>query len=168
MSDDYKKTLIVKNSVSKTTPYGMVYLEPKEMLQLNLKIGDIIEIKNEKNGRITVGKLMSSNNTDIKKRFIYLNWFLQRNLLVNIGESVAIRKIVPIEAEEIEFMGFDKPIRMKNIDNLKNKLPTMIFTIGDILSFDLKGRLISLAVKYYTPECSAVMVKDSTRIICKN
>jgi len=168
MSYGYKKNLIVKDSVSNTTPYGMVHLEPKEMLQLKLKIADIIEIKNEKNGRITVGKLMSSNNTDIKKGFIYLNWFLRRNLLVNVGESVAIRKLVPKDAEEIEFMGFDKPIRMKNVENLKSKLPTMIFTIGDILSFNLKGRLILIAVKHFTPVCSAVMIKGSTRIICKN
>jgi len=168
LSSNYRKGLIVVDSITKKNKYGEIQLDPKVAFQLNLKIGDIIEIKNEKTGYITVGKLIKSDPLDVGTGFIYLSWFLRRNLLVNINDSVSIRKIIPKGAKEIEFMGFDKPIRMKNINNLKYKLPTIILSIGDILSFDLKGHLISLAVRRFSPNTTAVVVRKNTRIICNN
>lgn len=165
MSSNITENLIVKDGLNSKKEYRNVNLDPKIAYKSNLKIGDIIEIRNTKNNRITVGRLIESELTDVGTNYIYLNWFLRRNLLVSVGDSVAIRKIVPKNANLIEFIGFDRPIKIKNFQKIKLKLPSMIFSIGDILSFDFRGNLVTLAVKNYEPEAAAVAIRDSTKFV---
>jgi len=157
---------IVKDSISMKKLYGEVQLDPHLFVALDLSIGDHLEISNVANGRVSVGKLTESDLLNVGKGFIFMNWFLRRNLLIGIGEQVSIRKIVPKIAQKIEFMGANKPLRLKNAQSLSKKLFPYVFCVGDVFSFDLNGKLISLAVKGFSPEGSAIRINEETEIVC--
>ena len=146
---------------------GLALLDPKIMDQLNLKEGDVIELKGKK--KVSYVRLCSGLNSDYGRNIIRIDGYTRNAIEAGIDEHVIIKKIgilhvakeinlVPLE--EFEYSGFDQ--------YLSNLLNGRVVTKMDTIPINIMGKKISFIVHDLDPESGPLIIGGNTRYILGN
>ncbi|MFX1396395.1 MAG: AAA family ATPase [Promethearchaeota archaeon] len=154
----------VKDAFKQDAGRGIVRLDPILIKDLNLKSGDVIEIRQSLYNKKTAAILMSGKSEDEGKNVIRVDPSLRRNIDVSIDDYVEIRKIEASPAESLTFTGLDELYIIRDIQQLVRKLENRVVTKGDSLSFYAMGRRIDLVIINYEPNVDAVKIYLGTKI----
>ncbi len=82
--------LKVSEALSKDVGRGIARIDPADMKNLAVEVGDIIEIKGE---RITVARIMPAFAEDRGKRIIKIDGIIRGNAKIGLNDKVQIKKI---------------------------------------------------------------------------
>jgi len=167
MSNEKKENQIyvkVSDSKKRDAGRGFARIDPDIQKQLNLQVGDGVEIENPVNGKKTAALIMHGYIEDTGLGIIRIDGIIRSNLRVSIDERVIIRRIVVSPAETINFAPVDRPIMIRDEQVLAQLLENRVMTQGDIISFDVMGGVIHFVVKGFTPKSKAVQITRNTRI----
>ena len=100
--------LKVKEALSKDVGRAIARIDPEDMKDLGLEVGDIIEIEGK---RKTPAKVMPCYAEDRGKKIIQIDGILRENALIGLDEKVKINKIDSKPANKITL----SPLTMSNL-----------------------------------------------------
>lgn len=162
---DNNRTVRIKDAFKDDAGRGIIRADPEVVEEINLKTGDVIEIKHPVTKQKTAALLYPGKPEDVGSKSIRIDSSLRRNLNASIDDLVEIRKIKADLAQEITFAGLEEAVILKNSQQLANKLENRVITKGDILSFHSYGRRVDLIIVNYSPQADAVRIHLDTKII---
>ncbi len=167
MSDNINANMKVriKDAFKEDAGRGIVRIDPDVINELNLKVGDVIEITHPLNRKKTAALLSTGKIEDENKKIIRMDPSLRRNIGASIDDLVDIIKIQAILAQNITFAGLDDSLIPRDPQALARKLEHRVITKGDSLSFYAMAHRIDLVVIDYTPSVEAVKINLNTKII---
>jgi len=140
---------------------GVARIDPALMDILDLKIGDIIQINGNKK---TVSKVLKGEFEDTNRGIIRMDGSTRRNAGTSIDERVDVKKVVAKNAEKITFSPTEQIRLQGGQDYLKQILEARAFSKGDVVSLNIMGNKIDLAVTSFTPAADAVIMSPSTEV----
>jgi transitional endoplasmic reticulum ATPase len=143
---------------------GYARLDPQVQKELDLHVGDGIELENPVNGKKTAALVMHGYGEDAGTGMIRIDGSIRRNLKASIDERVLIRKINVYPAESIQFTPIDKAVAIRNPAGLAELLENRVVMKGDTISFDVMGGAIFFLVKGFSPNKDAVQITRKTRV----
>ncbi|MBN1800806.1 MAG: CDC48 family AAA ATPase [Candidatus Lokiarchaeota archaeon] len=158
------KKVRVKDAFKQDAGRGIIRVDPDLMRQLDLKLGDVIEISQPLYNKKTAAVLMSGKSEDQGSNVIRIDPSLRRNIDVSIDDYVEIRKIQARPADSLTFTGLNESYFIRDIQQLAHRLENRVITKGDSLSFYAMGRRIDLVVLDYEPKVEAVKIHLGTKI----
>jgi len=140
---------------------GVARIDPALMDILDLRVGDIIQIHGNKK---TVSKVLKGDFEDANKGIIRIDASTRRNAGTSIDERVDIKKVIAKNAEKITFSPTENIKLQGGQDYLKQIFEARAFSKGDVVSLNIMGNKIDLAVTSFTPAADAVIMTGSTSI----
>ena len=140
---------------------GVARIDPALMEILDLKVGDIIQISGNKK---TVSKVLRGEFEDTNRGIIRMDGSTRRNAGTSIDERVDIKKVNAKNAEKITFSPVEDVKLQGGQDYLRQVLEARAFSKGDIISLNIMGNKIDLAVTSFTPAADAVIMNASTAV----
>ncbi len=159
------KKLRIKDAFKEDAGRGIVRIDPEVINDLNLKVGNVVQITHPVQKKNTAAILASSKNEDKGKKIIRMDPSLRRNLNASIDDYVEIIKIEAEFANSVTFAGLDTSMIPRDPQALARKLENRVITRGDNLSFYAMAHRIDLVVVDYSPEVVAVKINLNTKII---
>lgn len=157
-NNDRKITLKVAETNSKYVGRGMALIDPRVMEELELSIGDVIEVSGEKIGYVL---LWSSPPTDLGKKLIRIDGYTRSEIGVGIDDSVTIRKVIVKKAEQVTLA----PTEELSIVGLEEYLPELlqgrVVAKGEVIPLNVMGRRIGFTVTGVSPSDATVSLIDS-------
>lgn len=157
------KEVRIKDAFKEDVGKGIVRLDPDVIKELELKLGDVIEINHFKAYKKTAAVLYPGKPEDKGTNIIRIDPSLRKNLNSSIDDTVEIRKIEASFAETIIFTGLEEAAILRNPQQLARKLENRVITKGDILSFYSYGRRVDLVVVDFAPKADAVKISLNTK-----
>ena len=140
---------------------GVARIDPALMDILDLKVGDIIQINGNKK---TVSKVLKGEFEDTNRGIIRMDGSTRRNAGTSIDERVDVKKVVAKNAEKITFSPTEQIRLQGGQDYLRQILEARAFSKGDIVSLNIMGNKIDLAVTSFTPAADAVIMSPNTEV----
>jgi len=140
---------------------GVARIDPALMDILDLRVGDIIQINGNKK---TVSKVLRGEFEDTNRGIIRMDGSTRRNAGTSIDERVDVKKVVAKNAEKITFSPTEQIRLQGGQDYLKQILEARAFSKGDIISLNIMGNKIDLAVTSFTPASDAVIMTPGTEV----
>ncbi|MCL2608010.1 MAG: CDC48 family AAA ATPase [Methanomassiliicoccaceae archaeon] len=140
---------------------GVARIDPALMDILELNVGDIIQIHGNKK---TVSKVLKGDFEDANKGIIRMDGSTRRNAGTSIDERVDIKKVVSKNADKITFSPTEGVKLQGGEDYLRQMLESRAFSKGDIISLNIMGNKIDLAVTSFTPAADAVIMSPKTAV----
>ncbi|MFW9951855.1 MAG: CDC48 family AAA ATPase [Candidatus Thorarchaeota archaeon] len=165
MVKSINKKVRIKDAFKEDAGRGIIRIDSEVINELNLKVGNVIQITHPIHKKTTAALLASSKNEDKSKRVIRMDPSLRRNLDASIDDYVEIAKIDAEFAQSVSFAGLNSSMIPRDPQALARKLENRVITKGDNLSFYAMAHRIDLVVVDYTPQVSAVKIVLSTKII---
>ncbi|MFW9948993.1 MAG: AAA family ATPase [Candidatus Thorarchaeota archaeon] len=159
------KKLRIKDAFKEDAGRGIIRIDSDVINELNLKVGNAVQITHPIQKKHTTALLASSKNEDRGKRIIRMDPSLRRNLNASIDDYVEIIKIEAEFAESVTFAGLNSSMIPRDPQALARKLENRVMTRGDSLSFYAMAHRIDLVVIDYTPKAVAVKINLNTRVI---
>lgn len=157
-NNDRKITLKVAETNSKYVGRGMALIDPRVMEELELSIGDVIEVSGGKIGYVL---LWSSPPTDLGKKLIRIDGYTRSEIGVGIDDSVTIRKVIVKKAEQVTLA----PTEELSIVGLEEYLPELlqgrVVAKGEVIPLNVMGRRIGFTVTGVSPSDATVSLIDS-------
>ena len=141
---------------------GLALLDPKIMNDLNLKAGDVIELKGKK--KVSFVKLCSGLSSDYGRNIIRIDGYTRNALETGIDEHISIRKIGKVDVakdinlvplEELEYSGFE--------DYLSKLLDGRIISKMDNIPINLMGKKINFLVNRLNPDYGPLVIDSRTK-----
>jgi len=160
---DNPRKVRIKDAFKEDAGKGIIRIDPDVSNELNLKVGDVIEIVHPFTNKNTVALLHTGKKEDKETNIIRLDPSLRKNLGASIDDLVEIKKIDVEEAESITFSGLS--LIPRDPQALARKLEKRVVTKGDILSFYAMARRIDLIVVDFKPNLEAVKINLNTKIL---
>lgn len=143
---------------------GRVKISGTNMQQINVTVGDVVEIqhKDRKTGSI----VWLADKEDQKSDIIRIDGILRRNLGVKLGEHVKVRRADTKIAKEVVI----RPVEDLNIDNtlkqyVKQKLLGYPVTNNDMVLVQLLGQAHRFVIDNITPENTISLITDTTTLV---
>jgi len=164
MSNENQIYVKVSDSKKRDAGRGFARIDPEMQKKLDLHPGDGIEIENPVNRKKTAALIMPGYVEDNGMSIIRIDGTIRSNIRVSIDERVIIRKISVSSAESINLAPLDQPIMIRDEQVLAQILENRVVMQGDIISFDVMGRVIHLIIKNYSPKARAVQINLNTQI----
>jgi len=140
---------------------GVARIDPALMDILDLRVGDIIQINGNKK---TVSKVLKGEFEDTNRGIIRMDGSTRRNAGTSIDERVDVKKVVAKNAEKITFSPTEQIKLQGGQDYLRQILEARAFSKGDIISLNIMGNKIDLAVTSFTPAADAVIMTPGTEV----
>ena len=140
---------------------GVARIDPALMDILDLRVGDIIQINGNKK---TVSKVLKGEFEDTNRGIIRMDGSTRRNAGTSIDERVDVKKVVAKNAEKITFSPTEQIKLQGGQDYLRQILEARAFSKGDIISLNIMGNKIDLAVTSFTPAADAVIMTPNTEV----
>jgi len=140
---------------------GVARMDPALMEILDLKAGDIIQISGNKK---TVSKVLRGDFEDTNRGIIRIDGSTRRNAGTSIDERVDIKKVAAKNAEKITFSPTDEVKLQGGQDYLRQIFEARAFSKGDVITLNIMGNKIDLAVTSFTPAADAVIMTPTTEI----
>lgn len=157
---------------------GYIGLSPKILINANLNLGDIVEIKGKKK---TTAVISGTKLKDIRKEIARIDNFTQQNAGVVSGETITIKKVDVPEAKKLilalpEGMteeGTKLYFGEHEIEILKRHIFKKPIYTGDIVPIIIEGsqdisNITPLIVVETDPANSIIQVSEKTAIIILN
>lgn len=160
---DYQKVRI-KDAFKGDAGRGRIRIDPNIIIDLKLRIGDAIEISHPVSAKKTAAILYPGKIEAKGTNIIRIDSSSRRNIGVSLDDVVQIRKIQVSLADRLIFAGIEESLVLKRPDQLVKVLENRIITIGDVLSFNAKGRRIDFMLIDYAPRAAAVRIHLDTKI----
>lgn len=96
-SDSSQSALRVAEGLGKDVGRGLARLDPKDLENLGIKVGDIIQIKGK---RATVAKVMPAFKEARGKGIIQIDGITRANAGVSLDEKITVAKVFPKPASK--------------------------------------------------------------------
>ncbi|MCL2143681.1 MAG: CDC48 family AAA ATPase [Methanomassiliicoccaceae archaeon] len=138
---------------------GIARIDPALMDILDLKVGDIVQIHGNKK---TVAKVLKGDFEDTNRGTIRIDGFTRRNAGTSIDERVDIKKVLAKNAEKVTFSPTEQIKLQGGEDYLRQIFEARAFSKGDVVSLNIMGNKIDLAVTSFTPAADAVIMTPNT------
>jgi transitional endoplasmic reticulum ATPase len=155
-------TLKVAETNPKFVGRGMALVDPKVMRDMDLSTGDVIEIIGKRKSNAL---LWSSQSEDHGKGLIRIDGYTRNNIGVGIDDSVTIRKVAVMKAEQVILA----PTEELNIVGLEDHLPELlegrVVSKGDVIPLNIMGRRIGFAVTSTLPSDAALLIDNNTDFV---
>jgi len=136
MTEDIK--LKVMEALQEEAYKGIVRIDSQTMKELNVHVGDIIEIEGE---RKTVGIVDRAYPTDIGQSIIRMDGIIRKNAKIGIGELVKVAKADIKEAKSIVIAPAQKGVMVQaDPEVFKNGLLGKAVVKGDLISLGGSAR----------------------------
>lgn len=164
--DDKKQCIFlkVKEALSHDIGKGIARIPLPYMEQLNINLGDIIEIIGNKKA---VAKAVPLSPEYQGESIIQMDGVLRENAKICLGDTVSIKKTSFKEAKTLVLSSLDiDRLFGRSVEEniIKEALLDIPLIIGNRVKIFLFGQLISFYVKGTAPD-GAVIVKPSTEIV---
>ncbi|HEC86767.1 MAG TPA: ATPase, partial [Thermoplasmatales archaeon] len=98
MKKDKELFLKVAEAFQQDVGYGRARIDTQTRVELDISIGDVIEIEGEKTTAATVWR---AHPSDEGKGLLRIDNLTRKNAKVSIGDSVKVRKAVVKDAAEV-------------------------------------------------------------------
>ncbi|MEO9296144.1 MAG: CDC48 family AAA ATPase [Nitrososphaera sp.] len=155
-------TLKVAETNPKFVGRGMALVDPKVMRDMGLSTGDVIEIIGKRKSNAL---LWSGQSEDYGKGLIRIDGYTRNNIGVGIDDSVMIRKVTVMKAEQVILA----PTEELNIVGLEDHLPELlegrVVSKGDVIPLNIMGRRIGFAVTNTSPPDAALLIDNNTDFV---
>jgi transitional endoplasmic reticulum ATPase len=158
-------SLKVKEALSYDIGKGIARVPLGYMDELNLVMGDVIEITGQKKSVAKVLPLVCT--PDQEGNIIQIDGMIRENLRVGLGDMVTIKKVPFKEAKTILLSTLDIDLllgRTPDKDIIREALINIPTMIDNRVKVFLFGQLISFYVKGTTPD-GAVIARPGTEIV---
>jgi transitional endoplasmic reticulum ATPase len=156
-------TLRVAETNPKFVGKGMALVDPRVMEEMGLSAGDVTEIGGSKKKSYVL--LWSSQSDDYGKGLIRIDGYTRNNIGVGIDDSVTIRKVAVIKAEQVVLA----PTEELSIVGLEDYLPELlegrVVAKGDVVPLNIMGRRIGFAVTNTFPSDTASLIDSNTEFV---
>ena len=140
---------------------GIARIDPEIMDILDIRVGDIVQIDGSKR---TVAKVLRGGPGDANRGIIRIDGSTRRNAGTGIDERVDIKKVAVKNAEKITFSPTEQ-LRLQGGETyLREVMEGRAFAKGDVITLNVMGNRIDLAVTSFTPSADAVMMTSSTSV----
>src|SRR3989344_1746093 len=113
MVDKFIKVKVME-SLQEDAYKGIVRINPSTMKQLDVKPGDVVSIKGEKDTAAIVDKAYPA---DVGEPIARIDGIIRRNAKTGIGEYVSIKKIEVQEAKKVIIAPAQKGVMVRTNDN---------------------------------------------------
>lgn len=150
---------------------GIARLDPEIMKKLNVEVGDIISLYNNRvaNAKPAVAKVMPSFVEERGKGFIQIDGIIRENASVGIGEKIEIKKVKAETAKTIILSSLTASDVIGEEDEYLNKLFAGIaVTKGDKIRATLFGTKSQDFLVLDTDPAKPVVIDTSTRVKIKD
>jgi len=155
------RRLRVAEAQARDANRSIVRIDAKVMEELDLALGDAVEITGTK---MTVALVWPGYESDNGKGLIRTDSYVRNNAGVSVDGQVNVRKITVKLAEEV-VLGFSEPIRVKGIEAyLHEFLQGRVLTRGDSIPLNIMGTRVELIVTDLKPRVQALLVDKTTEI----
>ena len=158
------KKVQIEKALKEDAGRGLIRIDSDIIEELDLKVGDVIEIAQPILNKKTAALLYKPLKGDKGTNKIRIDKSHRRNIEAALGDIVEIRKIEAPLANEVIFAGHKEPVILRNAQALARKLENRVITKNDILSFISKGRRLDLIIVDYNPKYDAVRIHVDTKI----
>lgn len=108
---------------------------------------------------------MHGYSEDANSGVIRIDGSIRQNLKASIDERIKIRPIKVVPADRVVFAPIDKPIGVRNTQELASMLENRVVMEGDIIGFDIFSGSIHFMVKTVDPPGKAVQINRNTKIL---
>jgi transitional endoplasmic reticulum ATPase len=140
---------------------GIARIDPEIMDILDIRVGDIVQIDGSKR---TVAKVLRGGPEDANRGTIRIDGSTRRNAGAGIDDRVDIKKIAVKNAEKITFSPTEQ-LRLQGGESyLREVMEGRAFAKGDVITLNVMGNRIDLAVTSFTPSADAVMMCSATEV----
>ena len=160
-----EKKIVLK--VSETNPKyvgrGIALIDPKIMEELDLSVGDVLEItNNQKKSHVL---LWTSQPEDYGKGLIRIDGFSRNNISVGIGDYVTINRTTVKKAQQIVI----SPTQDITVNGIEEYLPELlegrVVTKQDIIPINIMGNKTNFLIISTNPQNIPVLIDNNTEFI---
>jgi transitional endoplasmic reticulum ATPase len=156
-------TLRVAEGLGKDVGRGIARLDPKDMAQLGVSVGEIVRIRGE---RVTVAKAMPAYADARGKTQLQIDGITRANAAATIDQRVKIEKVVTTPASKITLRTAGKRIEEGDEKHFGRLLEGLPVVTGDKLRVNLIGsRSQDFEVIAVLPKDSAVVIQANTQVL---
>lgn len=155
-------TLRVREAHSRDVGRGVAIVDPRVVAAMGWKPGDVLEIQGKKK---TYSLLWPGQMQDNGKASIRLDGNVRDNADIGIDEKVTVKKVEAKEAQKLT-LAPTEPFRITGGEEyLREILEGRVVSRGSIISFNIMGRRLDLAVTALSPQSDPVIVTANTEIV---
>lgn len=143
---------------------GMARMDPADMNALGMETGDVVEIREEREKRRTVAKVLPAKPEDRGASVLKIDGITRSNAGVGLGGKVSVRKIPVKPAEKVVF----EPVGSNpaaGVEYVRSTLNGLALVEGDVVSVGTFGAQDQLLAASVQPQGScAVIIQPTTAI----
>jgi transitional endoplasmic reticulum ATPase len=152
-------TLKVGESTGKDVGRGLARIDPADMSQLGVEIGDLVEVVGHKS---TICKLLPAFKEHRGKGRIHIDGIIRENAGAAIGESVVVRRVAAPPAVEVILIPLGYTPSNRDLEYIGSLLDGLPLVAGDRVRAMLFGnRHADFQVKNTSPQGPVVIASDT-------
>lgn len=155
------KAIKVAELKSSEAGRGIVRLDPELMDVLNIKVGDIVKITDQKS---TVAKVLRGGPEDANSGIIRMDGNTRWNAGTSIDDRVGVEKATSKSATKITFSPTDQLRLQGGEDYLKQLFEGRVFSKGDAVAINVMGNKMEFVVTSHAPSSDAVIMSSTTTV----
>ena len=140
---------------------GIVRLDPELMNIMDINVGDIVKITDQKS---TVAKVLRGGPEDANSGIIRMDGNTRWNAGTSIDERVGVVKATSRPATKIAFSPTDQLRLQGGEDYLKQLFEGRAFSRGDAVAINVMGNKMEFVVTSHTPSSDAVIMSLATEV----
>lgn len=163
-TDSSQSALRVAEGLGKDVGRGLARLDPKDLENLGMKVGDIIQIKGK---RATVAKVMPAFKEARGKGIIQIDGITRANAGVSLDEKITVAKVSPKPASKIVIKpvgGATTLMKERDLEYMGKLLDGLPLVVGDRIRATLFGSRFQDFVVVSTIPREAVLIVAQTLI----
>lgn len=163
-TDSSQNALRVAEGLGKDVGRGLARLDPKDLEKLEIKVGDIVQIKGK---RATVAKVMPAFKEARGKGIIQIDGITRSNAGVSLDEKITVAKVSPKPASKIVIKpvgGSTALMKQQDLEYMGKLLDGLPLVVGDRIRATLFGSRFQDFVVVSTIPREAVLIAAQTLI----
>ncbi|MFX1269511.1 MAG: hypothetical protein ACFFAK_16240 [Promethearchaeota archaeon] len=140
-------------------------LDPRIMEDMNLEIGDFLQLTNPKVNETIILMVTHLNKGDTGRCILRVQSSMREKLKASINDKIKIKKIDVKSAKKIVLAGVEEAIKLRNEQALVKILENRVVNINDKLQFYVMGGKIDFIIIDSEPRDEPVRITMNTEIM---
>jgi len=159
------REIIINDIKKKRQRKKIMTLDPTIMEDMNLKIGDFLQLTNPKFNETIILMLTHLNKGDKGHYILRVQPSMREKLKASINDRIEIKKVDVKSAKKIILAGVEEVIKLRDEQNLTEILENQVVKVNDKLRFYVMGGKIDFIIIDSEPRNEPVRITIDTRII---
>ncbi len=160
--------VIIKDIKKRRHKKEIMSLDPRIMEDMDVEIGDFLQLTNPKVNETIILMLTHLNKGDKGRFILRVQSSMREKLKASINDKIKIEKVDVKSAKKIILAGVDEVIKLRNDQALVEILENQVVKLNDKLRFYVMGGKIDFIIIDSEPHNEPIRITLNTRIIISN